>query len=399
MSRLLPADLNEILDQCILRLQAGEILESILADYPAMTADLRPALETVTAIWSVRGSDTVPVAAMMRSRAGLINATHRLNTVPRPSIWRVRWILFSGFLSRTRPVLVPMAGIILIASLLFTGLASAQALPGEPFYPVKIAAEQIRLSLAGSPSDRLKQEETYDLRRKEEVEALITQNREEEVYITGFLTQADTLEWQIDEIKISIPAEMIPDAQQLKDHYVYLHADLLPHGEMVAEWFEPRVYLITGRISTLEPQRVLVGDVWLQLDQSSQVPQLLQMGQTVRASVTRIQGDVLVALKIEVIGQAPTPTATMIEPSETVEPGETFQPSGGEEHNPTVQPDASDPEKTKQEDDDDQDKPDENKEPTSTANDDDNKDEKPTATPENNHRQTRTPEPTRRKNH
>ena len=182
MSRPDPDDVNNILDQCLMQLQAGAELESILADYPELSQDLRPILEAVVAIMSARGSDTVPVAAMRRSRARLMSITRQLNTLPRPAWWKVQWTLFTGRLWRARALMISLAGLVLIASLIWTGLASAQALPGETLYPVKIAAEQIGLSISATSSDRLQREENYDLRRKEEVEALIIQNREEEVY-------------------------------------------------------------------------------------------------------------------------------------------------------------------------------------------------------------------------
>ena len=395
MSLPTPDQLNDILEQCILRLQNGETLEAVLADYPDAGSDLRPALETILAVWASRGSDTVPATAMMRSRARLISAARNLDTVPRPSLARVRWVLFSGWLSRFRFALVPLAGLLLVASILFTGLASAHALPGQAFYPVKIAAERIRLSFATSPADRLAQEEVLDLKRREEAEALIVQNREEEIYLTGFLTYDASVGWRIDELKVSVPPDMLPNLQELQDHYVYLHADLLSNGELVAEWIEPRVYLITGRIGALEGPRVLVGDVWLQV--SADQLAVLQAGQTVRVSVTRLLDGELTALKIEIIAQAPTPSrsAPVLMPSETSEP----DTGGGDNPSEEQQPSSGPDDKEKHDDDDDDDDDKEKKDSSSSGeNGDEQKDGIEEAkTTEAAPQPTRTPEPTRRK--
>jgi hypothetical protein len=390
MSLPTPDQLNDILEQCILRLQNGEALETVLADQPDASADLRPALETILAVWASRGSDTVPVTAMMRSRARLISAARNLDTRPRPSLARVRWVLFSGWVSRFRFALVPLAGLLLVASILFTGLASAHALPGQAFYPVKIAAERIRLSFATSAADRLAQEEILDLKRREEAEALIVQNREEEIYLTGFLTYDASVGWRIDELKVSMPADMLPNLQVLQDHYVYLHADLLSSGELVAEWVEPRVYLITGRIGALEGPRVLVGDVWLQV--SADQLAVLQAGQTVRVSVTRLLDGELTALKIEIIAQAPTPSSS----APILMPSETSEPDTGGGDNPTGEQQPSNPDdKEKHDDDHDEEKKDSS---SSEEHGDEQKDgieeaQTTKAAPQ----PTRTPEPTRRK--
>lgn len=299
---------NEILDRCLLRLQAGEALESVLADYPGVSDELRPVLEAMLALWTSRGSDTVPVAAMARSRARLMTVTRQINTMPRPPWWKVRWTLLSGALWRARGAMVPLIILGVFAILLFSGWASAQALPGETFYPVKIAAEQIVLSLASSPADRLERERILDLRRKEEVETLLKREVEQEVYFTGFLTWKPNEGWFIDEIELDMPDVLLPLARELEDRYVFLHADLMPHGKMVVETIEARMYSITGRVTRLESDGLSVGDVWLRIEGDTHITKSLELGQTVRATIIRLREDELAAMKIEVIGPAPTPT-------------------------------------------------------------------------------------------
>jgi len=224
------------------------------------------------------------------------------------------------------------------------------------------------------------------LRRKEEVEALITQNREEEVYFTGFLTHNAAGEWRIDDIQVIVPHHMTHQVETLESRYVFLHADLSPLGELVVEWIEPRVYIVTGRISNMEPQRLQVGDIWLQLDEFSQVPSSLAIGQTVRASITRMQGETLIALKIEAVGPVPTPSRTVppvIEPSQTPQPE-----NNGEEARPTEKETSSDHEKKGESDEDEhndeKDGEKDYKESTKRTDDDkksDSDQEKPTPTP------------------
>jgi hypothetical protein len=75
--------LFKLFEICLLRLQSGETLEAILAENPEHSDDLRPVLESVIAIWNTRGSDTVPVAAMFRSREQLLNARRNFKAEPK----------------------------------------------------------------------------------------------------------------------------------------------------------------------------------------------------------------------------------------------------------------------------------------------------------------------------
>ncbi|HMN62665.1 MAG TPA: hypothetical protein PJ988_20030, partial [Anaerolinea sp.] len=87
-----------------------------------------------------RGSDTVPVAAMTRSRERLQEDAQRRRAVaPRESAFQ-RWF------RSLRMATVPAVLLLVTIGLGLTGLASVQALPGQPLYPVKLAAERFTLS-------------------------------------------------------------------------------------------------------------------------------------------------------------------------------------------------------------------------------------------------------------
>ena len=166
MSRLDPNLTNEILERCLRELQAGQDIEGVLNLYPAYKDDLRPILEAMQAVWAAKGSDTVPVAAMARSRAKLMKAVYELKQAPPQSWWQRQFVFM-------RHAMIPVVTALVCFGMLFTGLASAKSLPGQALYPVKIAAEQAVLSLPASPSTQLAREENYDARRKGEVEELI----------------------------------------------------------------------------------------------------------------------------------------------------------------------------------------------------------------------------------
>jgi hypothetical protein len=178
-----PEDLNLAFNSCLEQLQAGVPLETVLRKYPQCSADLRPVLEAVMAVWEARGSDTVPVAAMARSRAHLAEEVQRRLAVAPPINFWQRWYRSLRFAT------VPMVILLAVIGFGLSGLASVKALPGEAFYPVKLAAERFTLSLPASADVRLAREESFDNKRLQEVEALSEQQREQEVEFSGFLAK------------------------------------------------------------------------------------------------------------------------------------------------------------------------------------------------------------------
>ena len=313
MNRSDPKDLNEILDLCISRLQNGQGLESVLGEYPGYASQLRPILEAVLMVWSSRGSDTVPIAAMQRSRRRLLNAAAGLRESRGLPWWRRPYGLVRGALA---PVMI----LLVCAALLFTGIASAEALPGQPLYPFKLAAEQFSLSLPATASGRLAKEENYDLRRKDEVESLITRQRQQAVDLNGFLMRGDDGTWRIDDLKITISAAILPEAERLLGQYVAVHANLLESGEVIAQNIEARVYVINGKINKIEGSRIQVGDIWVEITPETMVSGSLSLGYEVQVSIVRIEEDGYLALKLVFPNGTGAATSTGPGPSDTPSP-------------------------------------------------------------------------------
>ena len=310
MNRPDPKDLNEILNRCISKLQNGQGLESVLGDYPGYAAQLRPILEAVLEVWSSRGSDTVPIAAMQRSRRRLLSAAAEARQTRALPWWRRQFGMMRG-------AMVPVVTLLVCVVMLFTGIASAKALPGQPLYSFKLAAEQINLSLPASPSNRLAKEENYDLRRKDEVEALLSKKLEQEVDLNGFLMRNEDGSWRIDDLKITISAALLSEAEHLAGRYVAVHADVLQSSEVMAQTLEARIYTISGKINKIEDTRVQVGDVWVEITPETVVSGKLALGQEVKVSMVRLVGDGHLAVKIDLPEGTKMADPTKLNPSET----------------------------------------------------------------------------------
>lgn len=303
-------DLNWVFDRCLERLQGGASLESVLAEYPEWTGELKPVLESILAIWASRGSDTIPIAAMVRSRERLSEEIQRRRAVePPPPAWK-RW------LRQLRPLMVPAMVLLVVIALSVTGLASVEALPGEALYPVKLAAERISLSLPASPMERLEREETFDSRRQAEVRALIDQHRTQEVFFSGYLTYGDDKVWRVNQIPLDVPANLVERLQSLIGQYIFVRADLQTDGLLQLQWFESRIYNISGRVSAIDGIRFKVDDLWVELGADAAVRGMPGLGQYVTVSVIRLSDGRLVAIKVDysdVQSGENNPTATIEE--------------------------------------------------------------------------------------
>ena len=138
---------NDILDECLDRvLQRGETLEQCLADYPDQADELRPllqaALETRQAHSFVPDRDRKRVA-----RQRLFDAVEKRYRYPGRMPWLSRgWRRWATLATGVFAVfLLGGAG---------TVAASNDRLPGDPLYPVKRSAEELRLVFTFSRQDK-----------------------------------------------------------------------------------------------------------------------------------------------------------------------------------------------------------------------------------------------------
>ena len=155
---------NTLLQECLELIESGATLEDVLASYPGQASELRPIL--IAALMAQEaGKDILPdTAAQSRSLGRFLSEAQQVRRRPR---WKF------GFLA-LRPVY--SLALLLVVIFIATGSAvavSAHALPGQPFYTIKLATENTRLMFATDPRQRLDLENSFDQERAIEVEQLI----------------------------------------------------------------------------------------------------------------------------------------------------------------------------------------------------------------------------------
>jgi len=133
-------EFDNILDECLQRLLAGETIESCLSRYPQHAAELEPLLRT--------SQDTLRAADIKPRPEFRDLARRRFQAAVRELPVRGK----RDFFALLRPSLATVA-IIAIVMLAGGGVVAAagNSLPGSPLYPVKLATESVRLAL--TPSD------------------------------------------------------------------------------------------------------------------------------------------------------------------------------------------------------------------------------------------------------
>ena len=133
-----------IFNECLDSLLTGQAtLEQCLQKYPAQAAELEPLLRTALAVNSAAAVQPDP-QAKARGRYQLQLKMAQICKPRRAPVfgWQPRWA-------------VAVVTVMLVLTLGGgTVLAANGSMPGNPLYPVKIATENVRIKLAGSPVEK-----------------------------------------------------------------------------------------------------------------------------------------------------------------------------------------------------------------------------------------------------
>jgi len=144
---------DRIFNDALERIFQGEDLENCLQDYPEEAEELRPLLKL--ALQLKHYNDSIKPSPEFKSRA---QANLQEAFWARQRSWKTR------VSKRLKPVIrwaaVTTGVVILLVSAFIGGfalssLASADTMPGETLYPVKLATEEVRIALAFSNVEKV----------------------------------------------------------------------------------------------------------------------------------------------------------------------------------------------------------------------------------------------------
>ena len=192
--------IEEAYNDCLERMISGETLESCLSSYPEYTDELYAMLCTAYDIKRKASSIQPRPEFKYWARARLQDAQY-YGRLPQTQ-GKQRSQIFG---------LRPKLAISLVALLIFiiassgTVAASAEAMPDEPLYPVKLAVEQARITLATSDAEKV------------EIYAQLTEKRAQE--IATMTTKGDT------EKVLAISEVLSRQLQQLEEKLAKIEAE------------------------------------------------------------------------------------------------------------------------------------------------------------------------------
>jgi hypothetical protein len=142
-------EFNDILNLCLDRMFKGEPVEQCLRDYPGLAQELEPLLRTAQAaktLSSIKPRPEFKSQARSQFKAALDQMQERKQA--RFSLFRWHWRWQSGW------AIAAMAFFAVLVGGGSTVLAADNSMPDNTLYPVKLAAEQVQMTLTFSDMDK-----------------------------------------------------------------------------------------------------------------------------------------------------------------------------------------------------------------------------------------------------
>jgi hypothetical protein len=282
---------EDVVDACILRLMDGEGEDNILTSYPDQVSELSSMLSVIVDARRLASEISIPMAAQNRSRSQFLSAVAAMQPTPPKHHFSI------AHLRLATSAIIGLA--ILAAVLLGTGLASAAALPGDIFYPVKLLVEQTQINLVQDQPARMELQETYDNRRQQEAEQLSLMNRRQQVTFSGFLEQTSADIWQVGIVTLAFPADFTRPTGLIG---TYVQVTGYSDNKLVeVEDIQARQLTWTGILQKIDDESWLIGGIPLAINQETHLSGARpQIGTSVRVTAIRQSEDEYLAVDLDV---------------------------------------------------------------------------------------------------
>ena len=321
-------NLFNALEHCLVQIENGADVESVLKQYPEFADELLPILKT--AIKAGQNQTAEPSSeAFKRGRAKVMQVASQMG--PIKSIKNKN--PFSAF-SRIA-ISFALALLFLLSG---TGLltASASSLPGERLYPVKRGWENVRLFLIFDQEAKELLRNEFENERLHEVNELISQGRNAEIQFAGVYMQVDGQNY-VSGVAVVFPAStnlpLSGEAVVVSGHtnpqgFVEVtNFEILPAGTVVPLGNPIQIQIqnplptpqtnttyfeIQGVLQSISSASIVVNGQTLYID-AARVTGLLCIGSNVRARGYYTGDSRFIA--IEVFGSETCPTVPVLPPA------------------------------------------------------------------------------------
>lgn len=193
----------EILEKCLVEIEQGADVDTVLFRYPEYADELRPVLQAAVEA-KVMAAPEPSAEVARRNRAKVLQRAAEMREAKvNPSSSRV-WF------ASLRRLAVTLA----VVTVLFvsgTGLvgASANTLPGDNLYPVKRTWEGVQLLFAFDPQQRAQLEIEQENERLSELDELFAEGRSEPVEFAGYVTRQTGTGWNVSGVAVTVSAQTV----------------------------------------------------------------------------------------------------------------------------------------------------------------------------------------------
>jgi len=299
--------LIKALDDCLEKIHSGATIDQVLETYPELQEELRSLLETANAAKSLRFEQAIPMSTLVRSRSRFLYQAEKMVNARQNLHW--------GSSFRSSAVLV-YGVIICLVIVLGTGIASGESIPGDIFYPVKLASEQTRLFLENNPVARISLEENYDRKRAQETDNLMQRERLIETTFAGFLTSKERDQWAVAGIQVVFPQNLQSLAEEMRGKYIEVKGHPQSSGIFMVNDIHARQFEITGTIDTIQPDQWIVSQMSLGVTSNTLIMGQPVIGGDAKLTIIRTEDNQLIAISIQALnsnhndGQSATPQPT-----------------------------------------------------------------------------------------
>lgn len=199
-------NIEELLAQCLKEIEEGDSVEECLARHPERREELAPLLR---AAQRMRAAPKVSPSHAFRqsARTRMLNMLEAKKSAAEPHHDEAPGR--TGIFQRLGLAVPTMVTVVLILLLVTTGLgvvhASSRSLPGDPLYEVKLAVEQIRLTLSLTQAGDIEARLASAERRLEEAVHLAEANgeREMEAVMTRYTNEIEAASEALEDQRLS----------------------------------------------------------------------------------------------------------------------------------------------------------------------------------------------------
>lgn len=195
--------MHDILEKCLLEIEQGADLDTVLFRYPEYAKELRPML--ATAIKAMDMAREPSIAMVQINRAQLLQKA----AVLREARTKSSRLWFASM--RRLAVTVAVVAALFISGTGFVH-ASSTTIPGDNLYPVKRTWEDILLLFTFNPQQREQMELNHENERLDELNELFTEGRSVKVDFSGYVTRQTGNEWRVSAVTVLLaPQTILPN--------------------------------------------------------------------------------------------------------------------------------------------------------------------------------------------